>query len=132
MVRGRVVHQRGPNDCGVAVVVMVAGVTYEQALAAVFPRKVPKPNQMWTSSRQLAAALKRLGIKCDERARPLFGRSYKDLEHDAILLVDRDPKTWSWHWVYWIAKSKRLYDPAIRPRKASRLRCTSFLQIYRD
>ena len=125
----KTVRQRTAHDCGICVVAEIARVTYERALDAVFPGKRPK--QLYTSSRQLAAALnKRLGIKCDERARPLFGRSYKNLKHDAILLVDRDPKTWSWHWCVWDWKRKRVIDPAKRPKR--RWRVTSFLKVYRD
>lgn len=126
----RVQQKKGFNDCGVCCVCILAGVSYRQALAAVFPRSAPEPKHMWTSSRQLSAALNRCGLKCDERARPLFGRSYKELQHDAILIADRDPKTWCWHWVVWDWKRKRVLDPA--RRRKSRWRVTSFLKVYRD
>ena len=126
---GRRIVQRSDSDCGICVVQLLASVTYDQALAAVFPRNVPEPNRRWTSSRQLAAALKRLGIKCDKRARPLFGRSYTDLEHDAILVCDKRAD-WTWHWCVWDWKRKRVIDPAKSPKK--RWRVTSFLQVYRD
>ncbi len=128
MPRG--IKQRHVNDCGVCVVAILAGVSvpYEAALEAVFPGK--KPKQFWTSSKMIAAAFKRLGLKCDARARPLFGRSYKELTHDAVLLADRDPMTWTWHWLVWDSKAKRVIDPAKRAKK--RFKVTSYLKIYRD
>lgn len=127
---GRRIVQRSDSDCGVCVVQLLAGVTYEEALAAVFPRKVPEPNRRWTSSRQLALALGRFGVKCDRRARPLFGKSYRLLEHDAILVTDKDPGTGCWHWIVWDWKRKRVIDPA--KKKKTRWRVTSYLKVYRD
>lgn len=109
-------------------VAIVAGVSYERAFVAVFPSKPPR--QFWTTSRKLAAALKRFGIKCDRRARPLFGVNYCTLEHDAILVADKNPITWCWHWVVFDWRRKRVIDPAKKPRK--RWRITSYLAIYRD
>ena len=123
----KAIKQRHDNDCGICVVAILAGVSYAKALEAIFPGK--KPKQFWTSSKMLAAAFMRLGMKCDARARPLFGRSWMDLDQDAlVLLCDRDLRTWSWHWL--AVKNGKVFDPALRPRK--RRKVTSYLAVYRD
>ena len=121
------VPQRRPHDCGVCVVAILAGVDYRTALVAVFPEA---PYAYWTTTRGVVRAFKRLGIRCDRRLRPLFGRSYRALEIDAVLKVTVGSSGWNWHWIAWDASRRRVLDPA--KGQGCRWRVTSYLAIYRD
>ena len=125
----RRVRQRHRHDCGVAVVAILANVSYEIALDAVFPGR-KKPRELRTTGQRLARALKKFGLRCDGKTKFLLGRSYRDLGHDAILIVDRNPDTWLWHWVVWDHKRRRVIDPYWRPKK--RPSCFGYLAVYRD
>ena len=122
----RVPFQRRSDDCGICVVAGIAKVTYRQAQQAIFGTK--EPHHYWTSSCDLATALKRLGVRCDVRARPLGQRSFQELDHDAILVCDKSPSGW-WHWCLWLVDQRRFIDPAQPPKKHRR--CSAYLKIYR-
>ena len=102
----RTVHQECETDCGIACVAMLAGVSYEKAKKALFPKSSPRI----TCSGKLFAALRKLG------KRPLGDRmiSVKRINLDHLrdnalvgVVVDKRYR----HWVVWDASVRKVRDP---------------------
>lgn len=102
------IYQKNGTDCGVACVAMVAKVSYKTAYRACGFSKRDK--KQLTSTKQLRAALQRLGVKTYPRLRPFRKKQPNDLEHNAILKVDHIGRMW--HWVAYDAKKQIIFDPA--------------------
>lgn len=132
----RLIRQRLYNDCGVAAIAMVAGVSYEKALAALPPdiRKRFDPTRRFKtglSTREVANALEVLGHKSDRRLRPLRKQQLFDIRGRAILCV-RFPgskKTDNWHWVAWCGDEMKMLDPATQLEKYT---VHSYIRVWRD
>jgi len=79
----RVVAQRHTNDCGVACLAMLCGVSYENALVAV---ALDVPNVCWSGmwTKHFQTAAKRLGFSLTPRKRV-------DLETDTGILSISSP-----------------------------------------
>ncbi len=103
----RTVMQRFEADCGVACVAMLAGVSYEEARAAVYP----DGKMRLTSSGKLRAALTKLGRPPVEGNMKAKGRmTLKCLPSDALLKVQ--PTSCSTkHWVVWDHAEQVKRDP---------------------
>jgi hypothetical protein len=86
---------------------MLAGVSYEESLKAVYGKR----RKGLTSSGKLRAALAKLGRPPVDRRMVSKGRTtLKSLPHDALLKVQ--PLTCSTkHWVVWDKKRQRKLDP---------------------
>ncbi len=120
------IRQRGKNDCGVATLAMLCGVTYEEAYRSIPWRRVGILRGIDTSM------LRQAGIKLGYRTestpqdRLKVVKSPKSwsalpspLVEDFWVLVPNNslvkiphPKGpgWGWHWVAW--RKGRVYDPA--------------------
>jgi hypothetical protein len=103
----RRVKQKNESDCGVACVAILAGVSYEEAEAAVYGGG----RKGLTSSGKLAAALTKLGRPPVEGRMVSKGRTtLKSLPHDALLKVQ--PLACSTkHWIVWDKKRQIKIDP---------------------
>src|SRR5438270_5264491 len=100
------IKQHTQSDCGVACVAMLAGVSYEKANKALFPKTSPRI----TSSGKLAKALRTLGRKpLVDRMISLKRIDFNDLRHDALIGVVMDGSCK--HWVVWDANKRRILDP---------------------
>lgn len=136
----RLIRQRRANDCGVAVVAMVCGVSYARALAA-FSFHVQyrmRALKSGTTTRDVAEAIERLGWRCDRRCRPIRKRDLwqKNITGRAILAV-RFPEQGrtEWHWIAYDAQGEgdrrdsRYHDPStqIHPYVV-----TGYIRVWRD
>jgi ABC-type bacteriocin/lantibiotic exporter with double-glycine peptidase domain len=114
----RLIKQRRDNDCGVAAVAMVAGVSYERALAAFTPEVQRRMTELkaGTSTRDCRLAFIELGWEPDTRVRPMRKRTLKELRGRALLCVRppaSQPKR-DWHWCAFLgtAKDYHVLNPA--------------------
>lgn len=112
------IAQRMRNDCGVAAVAMVAGVTYEEAKAAFRFRR----NGYSTNADDCIKALRRLGVKTAPRF--LHGEidDLPTINSRALVKVNRSRK--NWHWV--------AFDPGVGlvdPGACKELRPYSYLAV---
>lgn len=121
----REIRQRNDNDCGVACVAMVAGVSYFEARQQMFPDGAPG----LTEKADLIAALEVLGRKPTQRLQSFLGihHSVINLPFDAILKCNYRKASGEWHWVVWDAKYQKIRDPK-RP-KYKRIRAHSYLRV---
>jgi len=103
----KTVMQQFESDCGVACVAMLAGVSYDEARAAVYP----DGKMRLTSSGKLRAALIKLGRTPVEGNMKAIGRkTLKSLPSDALLKVQ--PTSCSTkHWVVWDHAAQAKRDP---------------------
>lgn len=129
----RLIRQRRENDCGVAVVAMVAGVSYQRALAAFTPevRRRMTSLRAGTSTRDVANALVALGWQCDARLRPLRKRDLDALTGRAILCVRYPEKgAHTWHWCAFLGEKSdmRVLDPATQLKPYV---VTSYLGVWK-
>lgn len=129
----RLIRQRRSNDCGVAVVAMVAGVSYDRALRAFTPKLQRTMTVLsgGTGTCEVADALANLGWQCDRRLRPLRKRELGSIEGRAILCV-RNPgiNDKKWHWMAFLGEKHdwRVLDPAteLQPYVV-----TSYLRVWK-
>lgn len=130
----RLIRQRRDNDCGVAAVAMVCGVSYAAALAAFTPdiqRRMTKLST-GTTTKECAAAIRALGWQCDSRARPMKKRELRTLPGRAMLIVRFTTKMrHEWHWMAFDANNGdyKVLDPATRLQD---YRVDSFIRVWRD
>lgn len=87
---------------------MLAGVSYDEARAVIYPSGRSK----LTKTNDLHAALMKLGRKpLSTRRQPFGSKTLDDLQTDALVFVEMDDGEGSKHWVVWDAKAKKLRDP---------------------
>jgi ABC-type bacteriocin/lantibiotic exporter with double-glycine peptidase domain len=104
----KTIKQKEENDCGVACVAMLAGVSYDEARAVIYPNGRAK----LTKTKDLSAALKKLGREpLSDRRQPFGSQTLQDLETDALVFVELKNGNASKHWVVWDAKAKKPRDP---------------------
>ncbi len=116
-----ILQPQGSALCGQCCVAMAAGVPLEAAIAAVGHAK-PRG----TKTRELVAALRKLGVPAAERLK----RTRKDLPVPpcprAILRTERTVAR-RWHWLlHWDGLT---YDPAGRYPEYDGWRITSYLEL---
>lgn len=115
------VQQRTKNDCGVACVAMLAGVSYEIAKAAFdFKRR----RTMRTTAEDCINALRKLGI-ATERFFPLGPDPVESLTVPALLKTNKRRRIW--HWAVYDPVTRRVLDPA--NQSATNHRVLSYLPI---
>lgn len=104
----KTIKQREENDCGVACVAMLAGTSYDEARAVIYP----KGRSKLTKTKDLSKALVKLGRKpLSDRRQPFGSKVPQDLDTDALVFVEMDNGDDSKHWIVWDAKAKKLRDP---------------------
>lgn len=125
----RWIKQRTHTDCGIAVVAMVADVSYDEAKAAFGQFK---GRGYETDAGDLRRALKNLGVRLGKRLWPLRGASQIDLDFDAIALVRLDSRTGKPedHWVVWDGFDHQIRDP-MRRRANATYRFLGYFKVKR-
>src|ERR1017187_7901244 len=134
------VYQRTHQDCGVAAVAMVAGVSYKIARKAFKNGRPDEKKNVGTTTLDLYYALKHLRIKSRWKLTQFRTQTPYDLESHAILKVSRSKKQ-NWHWVAYDAKQQKIVDPnrnarwkRLEPRGKYNKTCriTSYLKIIKS
>lgn len=115
----RRIVQRQQNDCGVACVAMLAGVSYAVAKNILFPDS----DASYTMTRDLRVALIALGMKPAPRLIPLRSRLLQAIPGAALLKTA--PNGRGWHWCVW--DGKRVLDP--RPVPYTRILHVSYIVV---
>jgi ABC-type bacteriocin/lantibiotic exporter with double-glycine peptidase domain len=119
----KLLRQKRDDDCGIACVAMLAGVTYERAKSKIFGDR----DIELTQAPMLRDALRELGRKPARGVVPLRGRDYRTLEHPALLKVNPRKGGMEWHWVVWTGS--RILDPKNPPYTLSWLRPVGYLRV---
>lgn len=133
-----VLQYEDKNDCGVACVAMLAGVSYDIAAEAI--SKFGECDYVKRSC--IIDALKTLGVttvsdrlvslRMSRRnfvKRSEISRNLAALNADALLkLVRRDHKNGHWHWVVWDSCHNRIRDP-LGDHKRSLCRVDAYIKI---
>lgn len=99
------VKQRGGSDCGVATAAMLAGVSYETALAAV-----PNPKSRYLTVGRFVATMKGLGREV-AISRRHYGRPLASMPNPDGALIIRKPTDRVGHFV--AADAGVILDPQI-------------------
>jgi hypothetical protein len=87
---------------------MLAGVSYEEARAVIYPNGRSK----LTKTKDLSAALRKPGREpLTDRRQPFGSQTLHDLGTDALVFVEMKNDNASKHWVVWDARAKKLRDP---------------------
>lgn len=111
------IRQEHHDDDGVCCVGMAAGVTYEEALAAIFRDEAQAPNVVvcrmsWsTKPSDIRKGLDALGISLRDAKLSYTEDWYNVPVTGAIVAVGGDPKSSNFSWVYFYAG--RVYDPSL-------------------
>ena len=108
------VVQDDDTGCGIACVAMIAGVSYEDAKAAVFSKSFRK-KVFYTSGPDLRRGLERFGLTLRPAARARRFESWRRLESTSIVAVEQTPRNKAhWHWVVFVNDGTRRYvlDPS--------------------
>src|SRR5258708_26098605 len=96
----RYVSQKGRNDCGVACIAMVAGISYEQA-ALVCERRTC---DVGMNTKDVRAALIALGFVPPYRRLRRFPRWAKPMWSCALICKVPNAHGRNWHWVVMTAR----------------------------
>lgn len=108
------VPQDDETGCGIACVAMIAGVSYEDAKAAVFGKSLRK-KVFYTSGPDLRRGLERFGLTLKPAARARRFESWRRLVWTSIVAVEQTPPNkMHWHWVVFVDDGIRRYvlDPS--------------------
>ena len=104
----KTVTQREENDCGVACVAMLAGVSYAKAHSLIFS----SGRSRLTKTKDLHAALSKLGRRpLSARRLPFGSKGLDELVTDALVFVELANGKDSKHWVVWDATAGKIRDP---------------------
>lgn len=104
----KTVKQKEENDCGVACVAMLAGVSYAKARDTIFPNGRTR----LTKTKDLHAALLKLGRRpIGKRRLPFGSKNPRDLNNDSLVFVELKNGRDSKHWIVWDLLAKKLRDP---------------------
>jgi len=127
------VRQVDSTGCGIAVVAMIAGVSYQAAKEAIFPNWRRKRG-FATTAKELRLGLERLGYSAADRLRPARP-NWRDLPELAIAKV-RYPwqSEYEGHWVLWFATTDggRVFCPeGQKPYKRYPYRPLSAIRIFK-
>jgi hypothetical protein len=124
------VPQRGKNDCGVACVAILAGCSYDKALAAFGPISLVKNG---TTTRQVAAALRRLGLDAEDRLRPMprdWGPLFAGRTLVKVELYPTSTRRWHWSVIGLCDGRSVFFDPLYaEPQSGLMGRITSYLKV---
>lgn len=104
------IKQEDENGCGVAAVAMLAGVTYEEARAVVYP----SGRSRLTKTKEFHDALIKLGRRPLSERRIGFGsKTPDDLDAEALIYVKMGKKgQGNGHWIVWDNAARELRDPS--------------------
>ena len=110
----KTIKQVDNNGCGVAAVATLAGVTYEEARAIIYPQG----RSRLTKTRDLHAALSKLGREPQSHRRIGIGaKTLTDLEGDALVFVKMGKNgKGNGHWIVWDHAAQMVRDPD-KPKK---------------
>lgn len=105
----RTIKQEDDNGCGVAAVAMLAGVTYGEARAIIYPTG----RSRLTKTKDLHKALRKLGRKPQSDRRIAFGaKTLGELDGDAMVFVKMGKRgKGNGHWVVWDHAARKVRDP---------------------
>ena len=104
----KTIKQKEENDCGVACVAMLAGVSYTKAHDTLFS----SGRSRLTKTKDLHAALFKLGRRpIGTRRQPFGSQTLRDLKTDALVFVELANGNDSKHWVVWDVSARKLRDP---------------------
>jgi len=120
----KTVKQKHDNGCGAACVAMLAGITYDEAAALLYPSG--RSRRLGTAP--VRAALEKLNRKPSTGRRQPFGLMRpQDLKSDALVFVmmEQDGEEYR-HWMVWDATAKKLRNPYPRNHPC---RPTSYLLV---
>lgn len=102
----QLIRQQKKRDCGIAVVAMVAGCSYDGAAEAF---RITGHDGLDTQTSNLRAALRQFGITLGHHCIPIGEKRPQDLGRDLILAVNSNAQ--GWHWVVWDHHQQRILDP---------------------
>lgn len=109
----------GSPLCGQAAIATIAGVSLEEAIAAVgHPRA--------TATKDVIQGLRKLGLRCADRTRRI-SRARPEYPPKALLVARKNGEA-RWHWL--VVLDGVIYDPEQQWPKYSGWKITSFLEIY--
>ncbi len=95
------------SGCGPTCVAMIAGTTYDRALAVMFSDG--RKTKLRTRYPDLKLALAALNASADPRA--VRCASFESADSLSIFACKWEDGTGNWHWVVYDPASRRLYDP---------------------
>lgn len=115
------------SGCGPACVAMVSGVSYEEAVFAIFGEH--RTRSLWTDYCDLRRGLRKLNEPHARQRR--FHRQWETISGISIVKCDLK-RTNKWHWVVYDSRTGLLFDPlkdhATTPRRKRRI--SSHLPVW--
>jgi ABC-type bacteriocin/lantibiotic exporter with double-glycine peptidase domain len=112
------VKQKHENDCGIACIAMIAGVSYREALKAAYQDYLSDDwnrKDFRLGQKEIRAALDNFGLKLGRKVRTTDWNKVPDR---ALAAIRYEPEINEWHWVVHIRDSADRF--VLDPRKTIR------------
>jgi hypothetical protein len=129
------VKQEHKNGCAPACIATLTGLSYKEALRAIYPwKKIKRWDYYGTRFSHILRALKKIGIKYKKRKPTLFS----NIHFNSIILTDH-PIYGGYHVVVWDCMQQIILDPYVGyhrnglkkhlPRKSYEKYCLSIIEV---
>lgn len=105
------IYQKHRTGCSVASIAMLAGISYSEAIKALYPNHKKYQKNVSGNIMTILMAFSRLGIKTDVKFAMLKPVDIKSIDKPALLCIYLGDKTSRNHAVVWDPEQQKILNP---------------------